>query len=50
MAPTMGVTNLIKAGIANNAMIISIKPVKTASNPDPSSENTSVPASWNAAA
>ncbi len=50
IAPTIGVTNRISAGIANSAMTISMRPVRTARRPVPSSENTSVPTSWNAAA
>lgn len=50
MAPTSGVTNRIRAGIANSASTIRMRPVRTAMNPVPSSWNTFVPASWNAAA
>ena len=46
----MGYVMWISLGIANSAMTISMRPVRTARRPVPSSENTSVPTSWNAAA
>jgi len=46
----MGVTNLISAGRAKSAMSMSIKPVRIASKPVPSSAKTLVPTSWKAVA
>lgn len=50
VAATSGVTNRIKAGIANKATSISISPVRTEITPVPSSWNTSVPTNLKAVA